>query len=144
MTVQGARTGIVGGAVPEGGHILNLSRMKNIGEVRRDEASGEYRLTVQPGALLSEVRDAIDPHGVFLPPDPTETSASIGGMVACNASGALSFHYGPTRAWVSALRLVTSDGDALSIRRREHFARGRAFTLATEGGPRDLRQPARL
>ena len=27
VTIQGGKTGIVGGAVPHGGHILNLSRM---------------------------------------------------------------------------------------------------------------------
>ena len=46
ITVQGARTGIVAGAVPEGGLIVNLSRMNSIGDVGGDT------LTVQPGALL--------------------------------------------------------------------------------------------
>lgn len=134
ITTQGARTGIVAGAVPQGGHVLNLSRMNNIGDIRRDDTTGQYRLTVQPGALLSDIEKKAHVDGLFFPPDPTETSASIGGMVACNASGAMSFHYGPTRNWVEAVRVVLSDGDIIHLKRGEAHAEGRTFTLATESG----------
>ncbi|MCE5197390.1 MAG: FAD-binding oxidoreductase [Armatimonadota bacterium] len=133
ITIQGARTGITAGAVPQGGHVLNLSRMNGIGEVRTD-SDGEFRLTVSPGALLTEIREVAAKNGLFLPPDPTETSASIGGMVACNASGASSFFYGPTRSWVTALRVVLSDGSVISIRRGESFTRGREFNIYNENG----------
>ena len=141
ITIQGARTGIAAGAVPAGGLILNLSRMNDIGEVR------DGRITVQPGALLSEIRAVAEEHNMFFPPDPTETSASIGGMLACNASGAMSYHYGPTRNWVCALRVVLPDGDALRIDRGQK-ASGLAFALTTESGRTltgelpDLQMPA--
>ena len=128
ITVQGARTGIVAGAVPQGGNVMNLSLMKTVGNIR------DRRLTVQPGVLLSEIREAIAGEGLFFPPDPTEASASIGGMVACNASGAVSYRYGPTRKWVEAVRVVLSDGSTLALRRGEVHARGREFSLRTEQG----------
>lgn len=128
VTVQGARTGIVAGAVPEGGLVLNLSRMNKIAEV-----TGSL-IVVQPGALLSDIRTAIEPSGLMFPPDPTETTASIGGMVACNASGAMSFRYGPTRNWVEAIRVVLSDGDTLALRRGECVANGRSFSVRTDSG----------
>jgi D-lactate dehydrogenase (cytochrome) len=128
ITTQGARTGIVAGAVPQGGHVLNLSRMKRIGEVKCGS------ITVEPGATLDDIRAALAHSGMFFPPDPTETTASIGGMAASNASGAMSFHYGPTRAWVNALRIVLADGDTIAIRRGERFAQGRMFQLETESG----------
>ncbi|MHB9038122.1 MAG: FAD-binding oxidoreductase [Armatimonadota bacterium] len=134
ITIQGARTGIVAGAVPNGGHVLNLSRMKTISEVRLDATTGEGRVSVQPGVLLTEIREAIAHDNLFFPPDPTETSASIGGMVASNASGALTFRYGPTRDWVESLRIVLGDGDTISIKRQDKFARGRSFSLMTESG----------
>ena len=134
ITTQGARTGIVAGAVPQGGHVLNLSRMNAIGEVQRDETSGEGSVTVQPGALLDDLREAVEKAGLFFPPDPTETSASIGGMVACNASGAMTFHYGPTRDWVRSLRAALSDGETIHLKRGENRARGRSFSLTTDGG----------
>jgi D-lactate dehydrogenase (cytochrome) len=133
ITVQGARTGIVAGAVPQGGVVLNMSRMAEIGTPVMDE-SGAYSVTVQPGAILSDLRDVVAMDGLFFPPDPTETSASIGGMVSCNASGAMTFHYGPTRDWVRALRVVLIDGDILSVRRGEVHAEGRSFALKTLSG----------
>jgi len=127
ITIQGARTGIAAGAVPNGGLILNLSRMNHVGDVENG------RITVQPGALLAEVREKVKGAGLFFPPDPTETSASIGGMLACNASGAMSYHYGPTRKWVHALRVMLPDGDVMRIERGEKID-GFSFSLTTENG----------
>lgn len=132
VTIQGARTGIVAGAVPQGGHILNLSRMNGISEVRRE--GGNSYLMVQPAAALEAVREALAKEDLFFPPDPTEASASIGGMVASNASGAMSFHYGATRKWIESLRVVLSDGSIVHLKRGESFAEGRAFSVVTEDG----------
>ena len=64
-------------------------------------------------------------------PDPTETSASLGGMVACNASGACSFAYGATRGHIRALTVALVDGDLLDLQRGVQRANGRAFQLTT-------------
>ncbi|HEX2952286.1 MAG TPA: FAD-binding oxidoreductase [Armatimonadota bacterium] len=134
ITTQGGRTGIVAGAVPDGGHVMNLSRMKTTGPIYEDSVSGEHRMRVQPGVLLSEIREAISGSNLFFPPDPTETSASIGGMTACNASGAMSFHYGPTRNWVESVRMVLGDGSVIALKRGQAKAQGRSFALFTENG----------
>jgi len=128
ITIQGALTGITAAAVPRGGTILNLSRMNRIGDVCDRIA------TVEPGALLCDIQEAVGERGLFFPPDPTETSASIGGMAACNASGARSFFYGATRNWISAIRVVLADGSVLYLRRGEQVAAGRWFSLTTESG----------
>src|SRR4030042_18680 len=57
VTTQGARTGIAAGAVPDGGHILNLSRMNLVVGPQPDEAAGLPLLRVQPGVLLSQLND---------------------------------------------------------------------------------------
>jgi len=156
VTTQGARTGITGGAVPDGGHILNLSRMTRITGLRAGPGADEFFIRVQPGLPLSELRAVIrsgnfDTTGwsaeslaaldvyrqsapVFFPPDPTETSASIGGMVACNASGACTYRYGATRAYVEALRIILMDGAVLSLRRGHEKAEHRAFSVTTLEG----------
>ena len=155
VTVQGARTGLAAGAVPHGGHVLNLSRMDKVLGLRRDE-DGTYCLRVQPGVVLANLRKALANKAVptagwadedlrvldemyagpeqFFPTDPTETSACIGGMVACNASGARSYGYGPVRPHVSALRVVLADGDIVALRRGQVHACGRTLRLSTEGG----------
>src|SRR5262249_61545949 len=70
-----------------------------------------------PGPLLRDVPAAAQRTGQLYPPDPTETGASIGGNIACNASGSRSFLYGPTGRWVERLRVVLADGRVLDIGR---------------------------
>lgn len=126
ITLQAARTGLAGGAVPDGGVILNLSQMSQI-----LTASAPCR--VQPGVTLQALRQAL-PAGQMFTPDPTETTASIGGMVSCNSSGAISFLYGPTRNHIAALRVVLANGDILELQRGRDRARGRDFTLGSISG----------
>ncbi|WP_136080621.1 FAD-binding oxidoreductase [Pontiella desulfatans] len=128
VTVQGGRTGITGGCVPEGGLILNVSHMKAIGHLDGD------RMTLQPGALLADIRSSIEGSGWFFPSDLTETTASIGGMVANNASGARSFKYGAVRNWIHALDVVLPSGEIVQVERGVHRANGRCFRLGAVGG----------
>ncbi len=142
VTVQGARTGISGGAVPFEGHILNLSRMDRVLGLRLD--GDRFLLRVQPGVLLEKINEALhkkefvseywdrnskealeafqQANAYFFPPDPTETTASIGGMAANNASGACSFFYGQTRQHIEGLRVVLADGSAAALRRGQQKA----------------------
>ena len=158
VTVQSGKTGISGGAVPRGGHVLNLSRMDRFIGLRHDPQEDRYLLRLQPGALLSRINEAVagrdfasegwSPESLqalesfqesgprFFPPDPTETTAAIGGMTASDASGARSFSYGPTRRYVGSLRLVLSDGSTLALKRGVQRATGLAFQLETEEGRR--------
>lgn len=157
ITVQGARTGLAAAAVPHGGHILNLSKMDKVTALRKGE-DGKFYITVEPGAILSEVKKNIESRKFnrsnwseasnkafiefsaapeqLLTPDPTESSATLGGMVACNASGARSYMYGPTRGRVTALRVALLNGEVLDLKRGQCFAKGRELTLTTESGSR--------
>lgn len=156
VTIQGARTGITAGAVPQGGHILNLERMDRVTGIRYDKNKDAFVVIVQPGLILSRLREMISAKDFnkdgwqdsslkvlklfessgewFFPPDPTETSASIGGMTACNASGARSYLYGPTRKYVEALGIILADGSALRLERGENTAEGLNFNIVTDSG----------
>jgi D-lactate dehydrogenase (cytochrome) len=154
VTLQGSRTGIAAGAVPEGGLVLSLARMDRVLGVSFDP-SGSARVRVQPGLTLNALRAFLDGAAVdtaawddasraalsrlrsarwMFAPDPTETSASIGGMVACNASGACSFAYGATRGHIRALTVALCDGDLLDLERGRERAAGRRFELTTRRG----------
>ncbi len=155
VTVQGTRTGLAAGAVPHGGHILNTSRMNRYLGLRRDE-QGQFLLRVEPGVVLSELRKQLSKKVLptagwdqasleayeefqeapeqFFPTDPTEASACLGGMAACNASGARSYAYGPMRPHVTGLHVVLADGDLLELHRGEVFAQGRRLSLVTVQG----------
>ncbi|ABR46989.1 D-lactate dehydrogenase (cytochrome) [Alkaliphilus metalliredigens QYMF] len=155
ITVQGTRTGLAAGAVPKGGHIMNLSRMDSMTAMRSDE-EGHFHITLQAGMILSQLRKQIEGRKFdvekwsvesrktlvkfreapeqFFSPDPTEGSATIGGMVACNASGARSYLYGSIRKHITALKIVLYNGHTLSIQRGNVFANGRTLNLVTDQG----------
>ncbi|MGE3260464.1 MAG: FAD-binding oxidoreductase [Bacteriovoracia bacterium] len=73
-----------------------------------DEASQE--LTVESGALYSEVQKYLRARGRSFPPDPSYHQCTIGGMVANNAAGIHSVKYGGTASYIAAMEFLTSDG----------------------------------
>ena len=117
VTFSGGRTGVVGGAVPGGGAVISTEKMESVLHTEiRDALS---TITVQPGMTLTRLSEFLNQHHPewFYPPDPTEKSASIGGTVATNASGARSFKYGQTRNHIHRLRVALTDGTVLDIKR---------------------------
>ncbi|HTH38050.1 MAG TPA: FAD-binding oxidoreductase, partial [Pyrinomonadaceae bacterium] len=115
VTISGARTGTVGGAVPFGGYVISMERMNRIRSIDRTG----MRAVVEPGVILGDFQKAVDAEGLFYPPDPTEWTCQVGGTVATNASGARSFKYGATRGFVQRLEMVLAGGDKLNISRGE-------------------------
>ncbi len=152
ITTQGARTGLAASAVPFGGHILNLSKMDKVVGARYDYENDRFFLRVQPGVLLTDLRKKLNGNSLitldwdeasikalehmapgewFYSTDPTEASASIGGIAACNASGAKSFRYGSARNHIESLRVVLAEGDILELKRGQDFAHKGRFKLTT-------------
>lgn len=108
VVVRGSGTGLVGACVPlYGGIMINTSKMNHILEL--DESN--LTLTVEPGVLLMEIYDYVEPKGYFYAPDPGEKSATIGGNISTNAGGMRAVKYGITRDWVRALQVVLPNGD---------------------------------
>ncbi len=112
VTIAGAGTGVTGARVPFGGWVISLEKLNRI-----DVQSG-YAV-VGPGALLRDLHAAAQRSGQFYPPDPTETSAAIGGNIGTNASGSRSYKYGATGRWVERLRVVLANGRVMDVKRGE-------------------------
>ena len=110
VTIAGAGTGITGARVPFGGWVLSLEKLNRV-EIRPGLA------IVGAGTPLSELHAGAQQSGQFYPPDPTETSACIGGTIATNASGSRSFRYGSTRRWIEGLRVAMADGRVMDVSR---------------------------
>lgn len=110
VTIAGAGTGVTGGGVSLGGVLLSLEKLNRI-EIRPGCASAG------PGARLADLHAEAVRSGQFYPPDPTETSAAVGGTIATNASGSRSFRYGDTRRHVLRLRVALMDGRILDVGR---------------------------
>lgn len=140
ITISGGGTGLAGGRVPLGGWVLATDRLGGVRRVERTATGGIA--TCGPAATLADLDRAAAAAGLFLPPDPTETSAWIGGVVATNASGGRSFHYGPMRRFVRRLELVLPDGTRVDAPRgRFVAAAGGTLTLPSAGEERRVPAP---
>ncbi len=130
VTISGARTGTVGGAIPYGGYVISLERLNKIKSIDR----GSRAAVVEAGVILQDLQRAVESEGLFYPPDPTEWSCQIGGTIATNASGARSFKYGATRGFVKRLGVVLADGDTATIRRGEIISENGFLEVKTDTG----------
>src|SRR5436190_10676131 len=75
VTISGARTGTVGGAIPFGGYVVSMERLNKIRSVDK----GAMTATVEGGVILGDLQKAVDAEGLFYPPNTTEWSCQIGG-----------------------------------------------------------------
>ncbi|MBK9437480.1 MAG: FAD-binding oxidoreductase [Chloracidobacterium sp.] len=131
VTIAGALTGTVGGAIPFGGDIISLEKINKILTLDKPALT----VVVEPGVILANLQKAVDAEGLFYPPDPTEWSCQLGGTVATNASGARSFKYGATRAFVQRLSIVLTSGEVADIRRGENISDPDGnLSIKTRGG----------
>ena len=110
ITISGAKTGLTGGGVPQGGWAVSLEKFQRL------EISAGHAIA-GAGVSLETLQAAASRTGQFYAPDPTEITASIGGTIATNASGSRSFRYGSTRRHILGLRVALMDGRVLDVHR---------------------------
>ncbi|HZK79238.1 MAG TPA: FAD-binding oxidoreductase, partial [Gemmatimonadaceae bacterium] len=114
VTPAGSQTSMTGASITDRGILLSLSGMNRILDV--DATNGTAR--VQPGVTIGQLNRELDQTGFMFAPDPTsEQDATIGGAIACNASGARSLYYGATRRHVNGVRVVHADSTVSDYRR---------------------------
>jgi len=116
VTPWGAGTSTEGNPVPtRGGLVMDMTKMDKILEIR----SRDLQADVQPGVLRKELNRQAAKKGLFFPVDPG-ADATIGGMIANNASGVQTVKYGATKDYVMKLTLVLPRGDIISTGCKAH------------------------
>ena len=104
---QGGNTGHCGGAVPDGGVLLNLSRLNQIRSI--DPLNGT--ITVGAGCVLESIQKAANDAGYLFPLSlAAEGSCQIGGNIATNAGGVHVLRYGNMRELTLGIEAVLPDG----------------------------------
>ena len=114
VTPAGGQTSTTAASITDRGILLSTRSLDRVLEV--DPAARTAR--VESGVLIGDLQRVLAPHGLFFAPDPTsDQECTIGGAIACNASGPRTLRYSPTRAHVRALTVALADGEVLEIRR---------------------------
>ncbi len=116
VTSAGAQTSTTGASITDKGMLLSLRSLNQISDL--DVKSRTVR--VGPGAIIADIKKTVAAAGLLFAPDPTsEEESTIGGAIACNASGARTFKYGATRKHVRALKVVMASGELVEFRRSD-------------------------
>ena len=107
LVPRGGGTGTNGQSLTSG-IVVDLSRHMNaILEINAEQGWAR----VQAGVVKDQLNDAVRPHGLFFAPELSPSNrATIGGMIATDASGQGSVLYGKTRDHVLELKAVLLDG----------------------------------
>jgi len=113
LVTRGAGTGLSGGALPlADGCLLSLARFNRILAIDADNLTA----TVEPGVRNLALSQAVAPLGLYYAPDPSsQIACTIGGNVAENAGGVHCLKYGLTVHNVLEVRLLTVDGEWLTL-----------------------------
>jgi D-lactate dehydrogenase (cytochrome) len=107
VTPRSGGSGLEGNAIPTaGGIVLSTAEIDGI-----EVSPGDMQVTVGAGVVYAARNERLASHGLrFAPGISSGDVATIGGMVATNASGFNAVRYGETRDHVRRLEVVTADG----------------------------------
>ncbi len=111
VTVQGGRTSLVAGTVPEHNDVLlSTERLDEIGEVD----TAERRVEVGAGATLAAVQQAAGAVSLLFGVDlAARDTATVGGMASTNAGGLRTVRYGNMGEQVLGLQVALPSGSLL-------------------------------
>jgi len=113
VVARGAGTGLSGGALPAAnGVLLSLAKFTRILAIDAHNRTA----CVQPGVRNLAVSEAARPYGLYYAPDPSsQIACTIGGNVAENSGGVHCLKYGLTVQNLLALKLLTIDGELITL-----------------------------
>ena len=105
----GSGSSLEGNPIPvQKGIVLDFSHMNKILAVKTED----FQVDVEPGLIYQDLNEHLRHTGLFFPPDPG-ARATVGGMIANNASGTRTVHYGSTKDYVLKLALVLANGEII-------------------------------
>lgn len=114
IVAQGGNTSLVGGSVPLASEPSLLLGLQRLNAVRAFDPLGRT-LTAEAGMTLQAAQEFLAPHGLWIPLDlGSRGSATLGGLLACNAGGMEVLRHGSARAQCLGLEVVLANGEVIS------------------------------
>ena len=114
ITARGRGSDQSGAAIGKGVVIVFPAHMNRLLELDTKQRLAR----VQPGINYLTFQEAVQTHGLFLPPYPSSIDyATVGGSIANNAAGEKTIKYGATRKYVTGLEVVLADGELIQTSR---------------------------
>jgi D-lactate dehydrogenase (cytochrome) len=107
----GSGSSLEGNPIPiQRGIVLDFAQMNRILDIRAEA----FQADVEPGVIYQDLNEKLRHTGLFFPPDPG-ARATLGGMIANNASGTRTVYYGSSKDYVLRLSVVLANGEIIKI-----------------------------
>ena len=107
----GSGSSLEGNPIPiHRGIVLDFAQMNHILDIRAEA----FQADVEPGVIYQDLNKKLRHTGLFFPPDPG-ARATLGGMIANNASGTRTVYYGSSKDYVLRLSVVLANGEIIKI-----------------------------
>jgi glycolate oxidase len=131
VVARGAGTSLSAGALPhQEGVLLSLAKFNRIVDINETHCTA----TVQPGVRNLAISEAVSHLGLYYAPDPSsQIACTIGGNVAENAGGVHCLKYGLTLHNVLEVKLLTMQGELLTLNNQHRGYDLLALITGSEG-----------
>lgn len=113
VIAQGANSGLVAASTPDTSGTMLVLSLERLNQTIDLDRHGRTVL-VDGGVLLSQLNEALLPHGFWFPVD-LGADPQIGGMVATNTGGTRLLKYGDVRHNLLGIEVVLGDGRVVSL-----------------------------
>lgn len=114
ITARGRGSDQGGAAIGKGIVMVFPAHMKRLLELDIKQKLAR----IQPGINYLAFQQAVQTHGLFLPPYPSSIDyATLGGAIANNTAGEKTVKYGATRKFVHSLEVVLANGEVIQTGR---------------------------
>jgi D-lactate dehydrogenase (cytochrome) len=111
VTGWGSGSSLEGNPIPiKKGIVLDFCQMNHILNIRAED----FQADVEPGVIYQDLNEKLRHTGLFFPPDPG-ARATVGGMIANNASGTRTVYYGSTKDYILRLEVVLANGEIIEL-----------------------------
>lgn len=108
ITVRGGGTSLAAGAVPDGGLVIDMSRMNRIIEIK-----GKLAI-VEAGVVVYDLNEELKEHNLVFPVKPASHKVChVGGAAATNAAGERAIRYGKMADWTDSVEVVFPSGKTM-------------------------------
>lgn len=129
LTARGKGTDQAGASLTDDTVMVFPAHMNKLLKITKDT------VTVQPGILFGTLQKVLHSHGRFLPFYPSSIDyATMGGAVANNTCGEMTYKYGSTADWVESMKVVLDDGSVIETKRLSRRELNRKKGLMTREG----------
>ncbi|MFZ5630185.1 MAG: FAD-binding oxidoreductase [Spirochaetota bacterium] len=108
LTLRGGGSGLSGACVPDGGVVLDLTRINRVVHIDEQNQS----ISAECGVILADLNTALAGTRLRYAVDPSSSAlCTVGGSIATNAAGPSSLKYGTTRANLASVTVLTPAGN---------------------------------